>query len=291
MVDNSENVEKAEDSQTGSNIENEEVSAETSTFNSTIEKENMEVHHHAHHGHEKKTWKNFFWEFFMLFLAVFCGFLAEVQVEHYVEHQREKKLVASLFEDLKKDTMSIANAKFWVEYRNVMDSLGIEIKKPTDKRNYKSLYKWFSAMRNFYSFEYHNRTIEQLKNGGNFRLISNKNLSDSLIDYDTYIISRLRDQEEQSKVVYQKLNFLQDKFINSEYYALVWDNEVKFDSVYNANPTAFIVAESNKDYLFEYYNHLQFFKTITNFRIYSLKNMQRMADNLLKQISKTHKIE
>ena len=55
---------------------------ETSSYAEAMEdkKENMEVHHHAHHGHEKKTWKNYFWEFLMLFLAVFCGFLAEYQL-------------------------------------------------------------------------------------------------------------------------------------------------------------------------------------------------------------------
>jgi len=268
--------------------------AEAEIINPNQETKNMEVHHHTHNSaepHHKKNWKLYLWEFFMLFTAVFCGFLAEIQVEHYVEHQREKKLVASLFEDLKKDTISIADVKQWEEYRKVMDSLGVEIKRPTDKRNYKSLYKWFSAMRGFNAFEYHNRTIEQLKNGGNFRLITSKTLSDSLIDYDTYIISRLRDQEEQSKVVYQKLNFLQDKFINSEYYDLVWDNNLKFDSVYNASPTTFIISDSNSDYLFEYYNHLQFFKTMTDFRIHTMKNMQRMSDNLLKQISKTYNIK
>ena len=50
------------------------------TIELTQESDNMEVHHHAHHDHGKKTWKSYFWEFFMLFLAVFCGFMAEVQV-------------------------------------------------------------------------------------------------------------------------------------------------------------------------------------------------------------------
>lgn len=40
--------------------------------------DNMEVHHHTHPSHGKKTWKEYFWEFLMLFLAVFCGFLAEL---------------------------------------------------------------------------------------------------------------------------------------------------------------------------------------------------------------------
>ena len=43
------------------------------TISQNQETENMEVHHHAHHSHGKKTWKNYFWEFFMLFMAVFFG--------------------------------------------------------------------------------------------------------------------------------------------------------------------------------------------------------------------------
>ncbi len=48
----------------------------------------MEVHHHTHAAHGKKTWKNYFWEFLMLFLAVFCGFLAEYQLENKIEYDR-----------------------------------------------------------------------------------------------------------------------------------------------------------------------------------------------------------
>jgi hypothetical protein len=58
-------------------------------INLQTEKE-MEVHHHTHAAHGKKTWKDYFWEFLMLFLAVFCGFLAEYQLEHIIEHQRAK---------------------------------------------------------------------------------------------------------------------------------------------------------------------------------------------------------
>lgn len=263
---------------------------DTQTNNSIQEKENMEVHHHAHHE-GKKNWKSYFWEFLMLFLAVFCGFLAELQLEHVIEQRREKVLIASLFEDLKKDTASISQVKSWEDYKSLMDSLGTEIKKPSNQRNNKSLYRWFASMRIFNAFEYHDRTIGQLKNGGNFRLLTDKNLSDALIDYDTYIVSRLRDQEEQSKVIYQKLNFLQDKFINAEYYDLVYENEKKFDSIYEASPNAFRIAETNKDYVYEYYNNLHYFKTVTMFRIYTLNELKKKANNLIEQINKTHKLK
>ncbi|MEO7307296.1 MAG: hypothetical protein ABIR78_07015, partial [Ferruginibacter sp.] len=69
--------------------------------------EEMEVHHHTHAAHGKKTWKAYFWEFLMLFLAVFCGFLAEYQLEHMIEHDRAKELSKSMYEDLKKDTAAL----------------------------------------------------------------------------------------------------------------------------------------------------------------------------------------
>ena len=62
----------------------------------------MEVHAHTHTA--RKKWTHYFWEFLMLFLAVFCGFLAENKREHMIEHQREKKLMAEIVEDLKKDS-------------------------------------------------------------------------------------------------------------------------------------------------------------------------------------------
>ena len=69
------------------NTTNEQLSTLNSQFSTEQE---MEIHHHTHPTHGKKSWRSYFWEFLMLFLAVFCGFLAEYQLEHVIEHQREK---------------------------------------------------------------------------------------------------------------------------------------------------------------------------------------------------------
>jgi len=71
------------------NTTNEEPSTINPQFSTEQE---MEVHHHTHAGHGKKSWRSYFWEFLMLFLAVFCGFLAEYELEHVIERQREKNL-------------------------------------------------------------------------------------------------------------------------------------------------------------------------------------------------------
>ena len=72
------------------------TTTDTDAINPNQETENMEVHHHAHHG-GKKNWKSYFWEFLMLFLAVFCGFLAEYQLEHIFEREREKELASNFY--------------------------------------------------------------------------------------------------------------------------------------------------------------------------------------------------
>src|SRR5436190_16944178 len=130
----------------------------------------MEVHAHSHTP--RKKWTHYLWEFLMLFLAVFAGFLAENQREHFVEHQREKKYMESFLEDLKQDTADLINDTTWWSNRiRNIDTIRTELEKGTKERNLVLTYKKASGMRNYNSFLYHDRTIGQLKNAGNFRLI------------------------------------------------------------------------------------------------------------------------
>jgi len=147
----------------------------------------MEVHAHSH-SHGKKTWKNYFWEFLMLFLAVFCGFLAENQREHFVEHQREKQFIQTLLQDLGNDTANF-NRSISIFRSNVerFDSLKTSVKNPQRQEDILNAYKASTLPQSFSSFNYSDRTIEQLRSAGNFRLIRNSAVSDALIEYDRYI--------------------------------------------------------------------------------------------------------
>ena len=147
----------------------------------------MEVHHHAHHGHEKKTWKNYIWEFFMLFLAVLCGSLAELQIEHYIENKREKQYIEALIMDLKADTASIKSTIINNEARELyLDSLlvvsNLDLK---ENANAKQLVRLFmrSAFRPAHVPS--SIAIEQLKNTGSFRLFNHKmGVADSILRYE-----------------------------------------------------------------------------------------------------------
>jgi hypothetical protein len=143
----------------------------------------MEVHHHPH-IHERKKWKQYFWEFFMLFLAVFCGMLAEYKLEHIIEHQREKKYVSSLIKDVELDIKSMTNSynnrKLQISY---FDSLTNLLKNGYSNRMI-DFYFYARHINRGVGFSFHDRTISQLKNSGNLRLIRNQNAADSITVYD-----------------------------------------------------------------------------------------------------------
>ncbi len=148
----------------------------------------MEVHAHTH-AHGKKTWKSYFWEFLMLFLAVFCGFLAENQREHLVEHKREKEFMSSMQSDLRTDTFNLnAMHQTFVDVNQHIDSLIILLKKVEPLNNNAArIYQHQVFINSFFKWIYTDRTINQLKNSGNFRLIRNKHISDLIINYDGFV--------------------------------------------------------------------------------------------------------
>ncbi len=147
--------------------------------------ENMEVHAHAHSGHGKKTWKEYFWEFLMLFLAVFCGFLAEYQLEDVIEHQREKQYIESLTSDLQDD---IKNLDTTIVFEHVgigeLDTL-IYLLDNTSlaKQNGDQLYYVARMGPRFQPFANNGRTFDQLRNSGGFRLIRNTVASNNIMGY------------------------------------------------------------------------------------------------------------
>ena len=157
------------------------------TINNQPQTEEMEVHHHTHPGHHKKNWKDYFWEFLMLFLAVFCGFLAEYQLEHIIEHQREKKYIQTLHSDLESD---IGRLNDIVKLRNeralMLDSFSKLLNNKEALLHSNDLYYYNSFATRGVAFRFTpvDGTMQQLKNGGNLRLIRKSTTSDNIVAYD-----------------------------------------------------------------------------------------------------------
>ncbi len=142
----------------------------------------MEVHHHSHTA--RKRWAHYFWEFLMLFLAVFCGFLAEYQLEHKIEKTRERQYIRSFVEDLEADAKSLQGRIDYCDQTvRRVDSLIAVFNHPELKKMAVEVYYFLRWMHRSDVFSVNDRTIVQLRNAGGMRLVSNKDVADSMNSY------------------------------------------------------------------------------------------------------------
>ncbi|MBS1918114.1 MAG: hypothetical protein JST87_17725 [Bacteroidetes bacterium] len=172
----------------------------------------MEVHHHPHV--EKKNFKEYFLEFLMIFLAVTMGFFAENIREHISDSSKEKEYIINIKKDLIADTASL---NIWVpnlfEKVNDYDSLISLLKDPVNTLRGSDMYYYARLSTRSRVFSANNNTITELKNSGNFRLISNKNVINGLMDFqkiiDSYInLSQIDNKE--AELLYPLLGSLFD---------------------------------------------------------------------------------
>jgi len=152
----------------------------------------MEVHAHTHTP--RKKWTHYFWEFFMLFLAVTLGFIVENWREHIVENKREKKFIASLVEDLKKDTLTFQRTWFVNDKAMLMMDSLISLLHAPDEYPLKAPQMYYFAraalgINNPYVPT--DRTFNQMKSSGNLRLVENHEIADSIANY-YYKIEQLK---------------------------------------------------------------------------------------------------
>ncbi len=173
----------------------------------------METHaHRLHHAPGKKFW-HYFFEFSMLFLAVFCGFIAENWREQLGEHQREKQFILSIVEDIKSDTLE--SKKILIQLKSIslgIDSVLIALSSPEIIENSNSAYRLWTKNLGLEVFVSNDRTIQQLKNSGELRLIRNKAVSDRIMKYD----QTLKKYYVQSNLMYSALREMTN-------YSLVFD--------------------------------------------------------------------
>jgi hypothetical protein len=226
----------------------------------------------------------------MLFLAVFCGFLAEYQLEHVIENQREEKYAVSLVEDLMKDTTELkAVILFWETYNKRIDTVRNEIEKEPSERNPMLLYKCAAMLQNNNTFAYHDRTIKQLKNSGNFRLIRKKVVTDSLVEYDGLIENTISNVQESYNELSDQRRELQDQLFNSKFYRFVYN--LNFDSAAKQEPKIIAIIKGKEEVLFQYYNHLENLHWINRARIRFHKQMLRQAISLISSIKKEYHLK
>ena len=224
----------------------------------------------------------------MLFLAVFCGFLAENQREHYIEHQREKKYAETLLEDLINDTIGLNRIiPYWELTINHIDTIRNEIEKQPSERNKLTLYRVAALLITNSNFIYHDRTIGQLKNAGNFRLLP-RGIADSLIEYDASINSSTKDIEERYNITYfQNREILQLQLFDSKFYQYRSQPE-KLIAAANKEPGTIELRKGKEDVLFQYYNCLFSLRNHTAVRIRNLKRLKERSTHLFEMIKENY---
>ena len=149
------------------------------------ETENMEVHHHPDLHHKPKKWREYFLEFLMIFLAVVMGFFAESYREHLTDQTKEKEYIESLIEDLKNDQDILSQHIVHVQSGlSITDSMVALLNTPSLIAGRTGQLYYFARLApRLRPLSINNRTLEQLKNSGNFRLIRNLATSNKIMNY------------------------------------------------------------------------------------------------------------
>jgi hypothetical protein len=245
----------------------------------------MEVHAHTHTP--RKKWSHYFWEFFMLFLAVTLGFFVENQREHYIEHKRESVLVRYISQDLNQDIIHLDSIiRERKKMDSQMDSLLYLLNSDEPQKNGNDIYyytRWVPRTFRFYSID---RTVSQLKNAGNWRLIRKNRVSDQLLTYDNLVrtITVYIEEREESLVLilYESINKL-------------FDNRV-FESMLNGlsftRPTSNPQLTSyDKNILNEFCNRIHFRKNANYYFIQIAQALLNEAKKTLRVLHEEYKFE
>jgi len=238
----------------------------------------MEIHHHPDLQHKKKNFKEYFLEFLMIFLAVTLGFFAENIREKITDKAIEKEYMESLVSDLKADTSAISQAiDEWSSANKDVVVIQQSLKhSPVDVKDfYQSLSKDFW---HFDLFKYDNKTVEELKSSGNFRLIRDKKIENQVMSYDldmNYILTQEKDVKDLmnvSKLAEEKIaDYAQIRFGNFN------------------NDSSYSLLNNDPKLIGEYYNKLVAFNKLGVYHEYLFRQIQIKAKDLLEAIQKEYK--
>ena len=239
--------------------------------------EKMETHaYHLHNAPGKKIW-HYFFEFLMLFLAVFCGFIAENWREELHEHQREKEYIHSIVEDIKSDTLQ--SGKILVQLRRTstgIDSVLNALSSPEIIENSNNAYMLWTKYLDIKSFVSNDRTIQQLKNSGELRLIRNKAVSDRIMEYDQTV-----------KNYYQQSNFMYSAVGDQHIYSQLFN----FISLRKNMNFPVPLTEQGKKLLNEAYAHQQLWNSGLSGLISWLKGVNEEGKKLVIFIQKEYRLK
>jgi hypothetical protein len=246
----------------------------------------MEVHTHTHTP--RKKWTHYLWEFLMLFLAVTLGFLVENLREKKIEHHRERQYILSITEDIKFDIHNLDSITQKRQKRGVMiDSLIQMLNSPDPDQYGKEIYYYARWLTYYVQFINNDRTIQQLKNSGNFRLIENQEVSNRIMNYFDEEIRWIEPTNKREELFIENyILVLQDLFDNSVFDKML-DPKFGFHMP-DGNPHL-ISKEKNK--LQKLLGSVHFLKAINIFLMTWQNNYKAKAQSLLEFIQNEYHLK
>jgi len=248
----------------------------------------MEVHHHPDLQHKKKNFKEYFLEFLMIFLAVTLGFFAESIRENISNRHKESKYMESLVSDLKSDTTETDVAvKRWKGYNANLDSLLFLLKKDMNQQNINGLYALLSTeFFHFNLFKYNDKTIEELKSSGDFRLIKKESIANEIMSYDLDMKYILIQEQDVKDLMITSKNIESKVF---DYSQLNFKDNVAFRFIHENKPLTLITHD--QQIIDEYFNKLWIFYDLAKGHERLFENEKASAISLLKNIQHEYKFK
>ena len=226
----------------------------------------------------------------MLFLAVFCGFLAEYQLEHKIEKDREKQYMASLYQDLKTDTlnMSILLTGIMRDIANYDSIFDIFRNKKYLQETSSTYYygRQLVTLRPFYATD---GTITQLENSGGLRLIKSRSVVDSLQSYKL-AISYLKNVQEFEREHFMLARSLMGKIFDANVFDIMIDNSKNSNTLQRPDKNYPLMLFTEVE-LNDFHVPMSFIKRNKMSQLVLLKSLQEKAADLMELLQEKYKVD
>jgi len=200
----------------------------------------------------------------------------ENQREHYLEHQREKIFMASMIEDVIKDTVMLTRTEKNTRQAiaNIDTIVDILQNLKLDDSSLVALYRANLGALSFFGPSFTDRTSSQLKNSGAMRLIRNRNVTDSIINYWSQSDIAIN-QYERIEGYKEKARDRSYSIIIQKYYAASETGAVRVN-----NPHPKLMTE-NIVQLTEWANRLSHIRAMARLYIPSISTQKKKAATLI----------
>ena len=245
----------------------------------------------VHHPHAAKGFKEYFFEFLMIFLAVSMGFIAENIRERFANTETEKRNMEIIVNNLKDDTVRLQATITINEAKiKMLDTLlSFQNTNNADTLHSSAFYSLFMRSFPVFWFLSNNAAIEQMKSSGSLRLVKNKTVLNSILDYGYG-----------NNIITINQNYC-DMWVNKEV-----QNASRFMSFRNVFPGLKPIAfprnnvagvinysENNKgDAMLEFFNDVAALRSVlSGFYIINLHDQQKDATALIKLLQKAYHLE